>query len=274
MENNEQNSAQTTADEVKITMADGTIETADDSNDATFTDSAEDSNGNDAGDKGSNNGADADKSSNKSNTSEKAQKTNADYARERRKAEQEKALKKERYKAIIEVLDGENPYTHEKLEDDADVEEYLTMKEIEKSGKDPVADYSKYLKTKAKEQARQEESERSQKEWIANDKQDFVSKHPDVNLDDLIADDLFATFAAGKVGKLSMDKIYTDYQSFLTKSEERVRDRAAQVLANNAASPGKLSNQSQPPPKRIADMSKSEFEALSERVKKGEKIYL
>ena len=79
----------------------------------------------------------------------KSQKTNADYARERRRAEQKKALEKARYDAIIEALDGENPYTHEKMEDGADVEEYLTMKEIEKQGKDPITDYHKFLKDKA-----------------------------------------------------------------------------------------------------------------------------
>ena len=64
----------------------------------------------------------------------KPQKTNSDYARERRKAEREAELKKVRNEAIIETLGGENPYTHEKMEDEADVQEYLTMKEIEKSG--------------------------------------------------------------------------------------------------------------------------------------------
>ena len=273
MDNNEQNSAQTTADEVKDNLPDGTTETADSSNDAVFTDTTEDNNSDNSGDKGTDKNTDADKSADKQ-SSDKQQKTNADYARERRKAEQEKALKQERYKTIIEVLNGENPYTHEKLEDDADVEEYLNMKEIEKSGKDPVADYSKYLKTKAKEQAKQDEVERGQKEWIANDRKDFVSKHPDVDLNDLLADELFVTFATGKVGKISMDKIYADYNAFLTKSEERARDRAAQVLANSAASPGKLSNQSQPPPKRVSEMSKGEIENLVERAKRGEKISL
>ena len=200
----------------------------------------------------------------------KSQKTNSDYARERRKAEQEKALKKARYDAILEALNGENPYTNEKMEDDADVEEYLTMKEMEKKGYDPISDFSKFVKGKAKEKERQRLEENNQKEWIENDKQDFSAKHPDVNLDELVSDELFRTFALGKVGKLSMDKIYTDYQTFMKKSEERATDRAAQVLANTAATPGKLSNQNTTQQKSVENMSKAEFEKMVEKVKRGE----
>lgn len=202
----------------------------------------------------------------------KSQKTNADYARERRKAEQKKALEKARYDAIIEALDGENPYTHEKMEDAADVEEYLTMKQIDKQGKDPIADFHKFLKNQVKEKERARIEATNQEEWISKDREDFISKHPDVNLDELVQDELFRTFALGKAGKMSMDKIYTDYQSFITKSEEKARDRAAQVLANNAATPGKLSNQAPQPAKSVKDMSKAEFEQMIEKVKRGERI--
>lgn len=210
----------------------------------------------------------------KENSEEKAksQKTNADYARERRRAEQKKALEKARYDAIIEALDGENPYTHEKMEDGADVEEYLTMKEIEKQGKDPITDYHKFLKDKAKEKEKAQREASSQEEWISKDRDDFISKHPDVKLDELLQDDLFRTFALGKAGKMPMDKIYADFQSFIEKSEERARDRAAQLLANNAATPGKLSSQAPQPAKSVKDMSKAEFEQMVERVKRGEKI--
>ena len=78
------------------------------------------------------------------------QKTNSDYARERRKAERERDLKRARFDAIKETLNGINPYTQEEIKDDYDMEEYLVMKEMEKQGKDPVYDYSKFLKDKKK----------------------------------------------------------------------------------------------------------------------------
>lgn len=269
MEDIEKQSAQTTETEGDKSLDVGASEVADTSNEVEFTDSNENDGKETQSDKNSEN-----QETDKSNeiVDKKPQKTNADYARERRKQEQDAAIKKARNEAIIEALNGVNPYTQEKMEDDADIQEYLTMKEIEKSGGDPIADYSKHLKAKAKEQVRATESEKTQKEWVQKDKADFVSKHPDVKLEELLNDELFYTFAVGKVGKMSMDKIYTDYQHFVAKSEERARDRAAQLLANNAATPGKLTNQPSAPPKSIADMSKAEFENIVERVKRGEKI--
>ena len=258
-------SAETTIEEEKPAV-NGASEDADTSNDAEFTDTVDEESGEEK--KPVKETSEKPQGNDKVDT--KPQKTNADYARERRKAEQEKAIKKARYDAIIEALNGENPYTHEKMEDNADVEEYLTMKEIEKSGKDPIADYSKFLKTKVKEQERVQQAESSQKEWIARDREDFASKHPDVNLNELLDDELFRTFALGKAGKYSMDKIYTDFQTFQQKSEERARDRAAQILANNAATPGKLSTQAPPQQKSVSEMSRAEFEQFAEKVKRGE----
>lgn len=267
MENIENKPAETTTDEVKP-IVDGASEVADTSNDAEFTDTVDEENNEQKPPVPTKD--DANKTQNDKKPEQKPQKTNADYARERRKAEQEKAIKKARNDAIIDALNGENPYTHEKMVDEADIEEYLTMKEIDKLGKDPIADYSKFLKTKAKEQEKVQQAESSQKEWIAKDRQDFASKHPDINLDELLDDELFRTFALGKAGKYSMDKIYTDFQTFQQKSEERARDRAAQILANNAATPGKLSTQAPPPQKSVSDMSKAEFEQMVEKVKRGE----
>ena len=63
-----------------------------------------------------------------------------------------KAEETAREKAIIEVLNGKNPYTNEEIKDHADVEEYLLMKEIEKNGGDPLSDFSKYQKEKDKKE--------------------------------------------------------------------------------------------------------------------------
>jgi hypothetical protein len=253
-----------TIDENVDNIENGSI--ADTTNEAEFTDTSEQDNA----------PADNGKAESKPEASpenNKPQKTNADYARERRKAEQEKAIKKARIEATIEALNGENPYTHEKMEDEADVQEYLTMREIEKSGKDPIADYSRFVKQKTKDEARQAEAKSVQEEWLKNDKKDFITKHPDVNLDELLSDETFRTFATGKVGAMPMSDIYTDYNSFIGKIEERARDRAAQVLANTSATPGKLSTNNTPPPaKSYSEMSSAEFEKVVARVKRGERI--
>jgi hypothetical protein len=266
MENIEQ-SAETTE---PVNTEVGASEVADTSNDVEFSDTPnEDVNKADDGKQEPQTPSTPKESENKEN---KPQKTNSDYARERRKAEREAEIKKVRNEAIIETLGGENPYTHEKMEDEADVQEYLTMKEIEKSGKDPIADYSKYLKQRAKEQAKITQTETSRQEWIKNDKQNFETKYPDVKLNDLIDNEQFRLFASGKVGVMTMTKIYEDYQSFITRNEESAKEKVAQILANNAATPGQLTTSKETPPKDINKMTKAEFDNLVERVKRGEKV--
>lgn len=275
MEENQTNeTAETTISQVENTETNGASDVADTSNEAQFTDTETPESGKDAGSQSSKTDTETNKPTDDAEVKNKSAKTNADYARERRKAEQDKAMKKVKYDTIIETLNGENPYTHEKMEDEHDVDEYLAMKQLANEGKDPIADYPKFIKNKAKEQEKARQTESSQKEWIANDKADFATKHPDVNLDELLNDDLFRNFALGKVGNFPMDKIYKDFQTFLTQSEKRATERAAQILANNASSPGGVNTQAPQPQKHIADMSSKEFGELQERVRRGEKITL
>jgi hypothetical protein len=199
---------------------------------------------------------------------------NAEQARKRREVERQAELKKTRNDAIITALNGVNPYTNEKIEDDGDVDEYLTMKEIEKSGKDPVNDYSKFLKNRAKEFEKAEKAELNKNERTAKDRSEFEAKYPDVKIDDLFKDDLFRAFTNGKILQTPMIEIYEGYRSFQKLSEERAKTKAAQILANNAATPGKLSNQSPPPSKSVDDMTKAEFETMVEKVKRGELKHL
>ena len=74
---------------------------------------------------------------------------NAENARRRREAERQKELADTRNKAIIEALGGKNPYTGGEMKDAEDVREFLTMREIENGGGDPVGDYSKHQKDAA-----------------------------------------------------------------------------------------------------------------------------
>lgn len=259
--------AETTEDEVEVTETEDVVGDADNdgessagfSEDADSSDSADDKDG-----------EEPEKKPAESDSKPWKNEKNAQEAAKRREAERQAEIKKARTEAVIEALNGINPFTHEKIEDEADVEEYLTMKEIEKSGKDPVTDYSRFLKNRTKEQEKAAKAEASQEEWIQKDREDFQSKHPDVKLDELIGDDMFRTFATGKVGRIPMTKIYADYQSFEKLSEERAKTKAAQILANSAATPGKLSGQTPPPKKSIKDMSMEEFRKFDEQVQRGE----
>ena len=79
---------------------------------------------------------------------EKKPQDNSENARRRREAERQQELKKARYDAIKEAVDGINPYTNKPIVDDIDVEEYLQMKEIKKNGGDPLTDFSQHIKEK------------------------------------------------------------------------------------------------------------------------------
>lgn len=207
---------------------------------------------------------------------ESAKKTNAKFARERRKKEEEARLakieKETKVKTIIETLDGVNPYTNEKMEDEADVKEYLTMREIEKSGKDPITDFSSYQKQKAKEEAEKERVKKESEEWIQNDAKDFKSKHPDVNLDELIKDELFSSIAKPQAGKIPMTKIYEIYSLALNKIEEKAVARTAQAIANQQSSIGALKNTAPSAPKSVEHMTREERDRLVERARMGERV--
>ena len=177
-----ENTAQTNDTEVSTAATDaGGGEVAEESR-ADFTDTqAEDA---DAGDSGKS-AESADGTSDK----ERQRAINAENARRRR--ELDAAKNEARNKAILDVLGGVNPYTQEPMKDTRDVEEYLTMKEIEKAGKDPVADYSRYQKQRERERDAAIAAEESQKEWYRNDQAEFAKAHPDVNVSELIKNKAF-----------------------------------------------------------------------------------
>ena len=88
---------------------------------------------------------------------QKANARNRENARRRREGEQRRAqeLQRERQEAreaaILEILDGQNPYTGEPMKDSRDIEEYLIMKEIDRQGGDPERDFAKFQKAKERE---------------------------------------------------------------------------------------------------------------------------
>ena len=171
---------------------------------------------------------------------------NSENARRRREAERQAELKKAedaaREKTIIEILNGKNPYTGEEMKDHADVEEYLLMKEIEKKGGDPVADFSKFQKNREREKADEIAKQEREKEWYENDWKDFAAKHPEVKLETLADNKHFNKFAEGKIGKMPLSEIYESFLEFASEYEKAAQRQAAQKVANQKASPGSLSS--------------------------------
>lgn len=197
-------------------------------------------------------------------TSEKQSKEeNAKFAKERRerqkaqrdakaKAQEEqrkRELEEVRFNAIKETLGGINPYTKTKIEDEYDMKEYLTMKEMEKEGLDPLQDYASYLKKKQREataEAAKQEQKQSREKWVENDKKEFFEKHPDVDLNALFSDEKFKKFAYGKIGNIPMASIYEDYSELKSEIDKEAKKIATRLMANKQSSPGSLVDTGEP----------------------------
>lgn len=170
---------------------------------------------------------------------------NSEFARKRREAERQKELKEIRDNTIIETLGGKNPYTGGEMKDSADVEEYLTMREIEKNGGDPVADFAEHHKKTARQAAKEAENAAREAEWYRRDGEDFAKKHPDVDLMELAKDSAFADYADGKIGRKPLAEIYEGYlkitgENGSGESEQKAREIAAQMVANRKSAVGSL----------------------------------
>lgn len=154
-------------------------------------------------------------------TEKQSDEVNREQARLRREKERQQELEKRELETAIRITGGVNPYTDEKIEDRADLDEFYLMKEIEKNGGDPLADFAKYQKQKRKEgkdiAVKQEMSEeQARKDW-----QDFTVAHPDISIKDLMADETFLDYADGKIGNKPLAKIYDGYKKLTTKPETK-----------------------------------------------------
>ena len=194
---------------------------------------------------------------------EQSKEENAKFAKERREREQRQKANKEkeaeaqrkreleevRFNAIKDTLGGINPYTKSKIEDKYDMEEYLMMKEMESKGLDPLQDYASYLKQKQRNESVESEKkakEKTKEEWIQNDRNEFFEKYPDVNFETLAKDEMFKTFAKGKIGNIPMASIYSDYLTIKSSIEKEAKKVASRMMANRESSPGALSETSTP----------------------------
>jgi hypothetical protein len=206
-----------------------------------------------------------------SSEEETKDKTNSYQAQKRREREaREEKLKKEAFvKGMIEALGGENPYTGEKIEDSADVDEYLMMRELEKQGKDPVSDYHKAVKQKAKETASQAQEETQRQQEIA----EFAEKYPNVDMQTLLSNERFVRFAGKRVGKEPLSDIYADYLSFTSDIEYAAEAKQRAKSAKKKASPGSLTGNGDSAQQSYETMSDKAFERKLAAVLRGtEKI--
>lgn len=204
------------------------------------------------------------------------------FAQQRReKEEREKEIekvKKEAYKqALIDSVDGVNPYTGDKIEDQHDIDEFLTMREMEKKGLDPIADYHKYLKDKAREEKNKTNFNVSKlnEEQIKEDAVLFQKTYPNVKITDLQNDNRFIKFSEGKLDVLPLTKVYGDYLDFVKEIDAEVDKKARKLFAKAKSSPGPQETSSQTQDSeyytidQIKKMSQKEVSQNFEKVEKS-----
>lgn len=183
-----------------------------------------------------------------------AKNENAEFARRRREEERQKALEQRELETAIKITGGVNPFTNEKIEDRTDLDEFYLMKEIEKSGGDPIADFAKYQKQKRKEQEAKGQKKQMTEDQAREDWQKFSAAHPEIKIDDLMADENFLAFADGKIGNKPLAQIYDDYAKRFLKKEEPKKE-----TTTVKKSPGSLG---QPAPQVSEIYSKAEYDKL------------
>jgi len=191
---------------------------------------------------------------------------NSEYARIRREQETQAKIDKAKMDAVIDALDGKNPYTNEEIKDEFDYKEYLQMKEMAKSGHDPLSDYSKYMKEKERNALLQKQKEEETNQKARGDIEAFKSEHPEENLKELLDDDAFKSILRG-VGNLN--KAYDIYNGIKVKFESQIENKYAQRIANGNASVGSQRNTYESQSKDFNSMTKAEFEQAIQDAKDG-----
>ncbi|MBQ8178304.1 MAG: hypothetical protein IJ033_03830 [Clostridia bacterium] len=197
---------------------------------------------------------------------------NSENARRRREAKRQAELKEARAQATIDALDGINPYTQEPMKDSQDVEEYYIMKKIAAEGGDPVGDYAKHIKQKARKDAETKAQEEKTREWYKKDRAEFMAKYPDTSLEELLSDKHFIDYSEGKVGRKSLSSIYEGYIALKNESAKKANAKARQMVANAKSSPGSLTS-----PNNVVDsdfITEEQVEKMSrkERIENFDKI--
>lgn len=220
------------------------------------------------------------------NQQEEVKQTKEDnkYARLARKQAEEEAKKKieqarkEAYEQGLQqgkvqtYLGKQNPYTGETIKDEYDVQEYLSMYELDSKGKDPISGYRELQKQKYREEAEKKvklDEEEKQKKWYEDDTKDFLDKYSQEKLQELSKDEDFNLFASGKIGKVPLANIYEDYQKLISKYQKKSVETAKQIVANNTTTPGAI-EETDSQELDWNSMSKDQFEKYIQKAKNGE----
>lgn len=186
----------------------------------------------------------------------------------RRQREKEAKQREEEKRAsyvsgLKKSVGGINPFTGNKIVDAEDVEEYETMLELKELGKDPIEDYSSYLKEKSrKERKEREASAKAEQENSAKMKgelDDFVKAYGAEKVQEILNDKDFLDFGKDLINSGASPKlVYEKYLHITKKSDEKAEELLIEKDARRKSSPGQMKS-SESKPKSFKDMNRDEF---------------
>lgn len=162
------------------------------------------------------------------------------------------AIKREAYERGIRegrvaAFSGKkNEYTGQPIKDEYDLEVYETMRAIEESGGDPVADFASVIANKRRADAQKANERAETEQRYQTELVEFTKEMPDVDLKALFDDSRFRTFARGKLGAMSLKEVYADYSALTATAETDAELKAKRIIAKQKASPGALSGKGTP----------------------------
>jgi len=220
--------------------------------------------------------------------------TNAKFAAQRRNYEKQlKDAQKTADKALadavkakevemVKALHKSNPWTGDPIEDEYDVEEFLSMQALANEGKDPVAEYTKQLKANkrtAAQNAKEKAQGEAQKQTRAQEGlKEFREKYPNVNVQELFADEDFLKFGKNALEMVSLAGVYEAYLPIKTE-RERIKaenKKAAALVANSQVAVGSVTSATDPADsefftkEQVQKMSPEEIKKNYEKIRKSQ----
>lgn len=183
---------------------------------------------------------------------------------------------------IVKALHKSNPWTGEAIEDEFDVEEYLAMQALANEGKDPMTEYPKQLKASkrtAAQAAKEKAESTAQKQTRAQEGlKEFRAKYPDVNVQELFADEDFLKFGKSALEVVSLSGVYEAYLPIKTE-RERIKaenEKAAALAANSQVAVGSVTSATPAADtefftkEQVLKMSKEEISKNYEKIRKSQ----
>lgn len=180
---------------------------------------------------------------------------------------------------MVKALHKSNPWNGEAIEDEYDVEEFLAMQALADKGEDPTTAYSRQIKANKRSaalSAKEKADTAAQRQSRAQaGLKEFSEKYPDVNVQELFADEEFLKLGKSALESVSLTGVYEAYLPIKTEKEriKAEQQKAAALAANSQVAVGSVTSATDPAdsecftPEQVRKMSKEEIRKNYEKIR-------